>query len=321
MQQVQYRTENQIAILTIENPPVNALSPTVQESLRDAIARAMQDSDVDAVVLIGAGNTFVAGADIKQLERMANAGVVRSILPQVLLDMEAAPKPVVAAIHGFALGGGLEVALAAHYRIAAPEAKIGQPEVKLGIIPGSGGTQRLPRLAGVETALEMCVFGEPIRAEDAKRRGIVDRIAEKDLLNSAIQFAREVSFLGPRRTRDFVDKLGTPETNAALLAAFRERARKTRRYLLAPLAAIDAIQAATELPFEEACRKERQLFEQLLISSQAKSLIHVFFAERAAGKLPSADPSTVVFPIQSAAVVGAATMGLRGSSLICSIHQ
>jgi 3-hydroxyacyl-CoA dehydrogenase len=309
MEEVQYRTENQIAILTIENPPVNALSAAVQESLRDAIARAMQDSSVDAVVLIGAGNTFVAGADIKQLGRMANDGTVRSILPQVLLDMEAAPKPVVAAIHGYALGGGLEVALAAHYRIAAPEAKIGQPEVKLGIIPGSGGTQRLTRLAGVEASLEMCVFGEPIGADEAKRLGIVDRIAGKELLEDAIQFAHEASRLGPRRTRDVADKLGTTASNALLFAAYRERARKTRRNLRAPLAAIDAVQAATELPFDEARHRERQLFERLLVSSQAKSLIHVFFAERAAGK-----PQGVVIPIQAASVVGAGTMG-RGIAM------
>jgi 3-hydroxyacyl-CoA dehydrogenase len=309
MEEVQYRTENQIAILTIENPPVNALSAAVQENLRDAIARAMQDSSIDAVVLIGAGNTFVAGADIKQLERMANEGAVRSILPQVLLDMEAAPKPVVAAIHGFALGGGLEVALAAHYRIATLEARMGQPEVKLGIIPGSGGTQRLTRLAGVEAALEMCVFGEPIGAEEAKRLGIVDRIAGKELLEDAIQFAHEASRLGPRRTRDVADKLGTTASNALLFAAYRERARKTRRNLHAPLAAIDAVQAATELPFDEARQRERQLFERLLVSSQAKSLIHVFFAERAAGK-----PQGVVIPIQAASVVGAGTMG-RGIAM------
>ena len=171
MELVHFRIEDRIAIVTVENPPVNALSAKVQESLRDAIGRAVQDSDVDAAVIVGAGNTFIAGADIRQLERMARDGAVQSILPQTLIEIEAAPKPFVAAIHGNAFGGGLEVALAAHYRIATAGSRIGQPEVKLGIIPGAGGTQRLPRLAGVEAALEMCVFGEPVRAEDAKRSG------------------------------------------------------------------------------------------------------------------------------------------------------
>ena len=314
MEPVNYRIEGRIAILTVENPPVNALSVTVQEGLREAIARAVLDSDVDAAVIAGAGNTFIAGADIRQLERMARDGVVQSILPQILIEIEAAPKPFVAAIHGNAFGGGLEVALASHYRIASAESRIGQPEVKLGIIPGAGGTQRLPRLAGVEAALEMCVFGEPAGAEDARRLGIIDRIAEKDLLACAIQFAEEVSRHGPRRTRDLAEKLGTRESNAAIFAAYRERVRKIRRNLLAPAAAVDAIEASTDLPFEEGCRKEREIFKRLLVSSQAQALIHVFFAERAAGKIPGADKISAVFPIRAAAVVGAGTMG-RGIAM------
>src|SRR5438067_5328062 len=173
MEQVRYEIEGRIAILTIENPPVNALSAAVQESLRDAVARAIDDSGVDAAVIAGAGNTFIAGADIRQLERMAREGIVNSILPEILAAIETAPKPFVAAIHGSAFGGGLEVALASHYRIACAGSRIGQPEVKLGIIPGAGGTQRLPRLAGVEAALEMCVFGEPVGTEDAGLLGII----------------------------------------------------------------------------------------------------------------------------------------------------
>ncbi len=314
MERVNYRIEDRIAILTIENPPVNALSAAVQESLRDAAARALYDSDVDAAVIIGSGNTFVAGADIKQLERMARDGVVRSILPQILMEIEAARKPFVAAIHGNALGGGLEIALAAHYRIASADARIGQPEVKLGIIPGAGGTQRLPRLAGIEAALELCVFGEPAGLEDAMRLGIIDRIAEGDLLACAIQFAREVSRKGPRRTCDRIDKLGTRESSAALFATFRERVQKTRKNLLAPAAAVDAIEAATELPFEEGCRNEREIFKRLLVSSQAKALIHVFFAERAAAKIPGLDKGSGVASVREAAVVGAGTMG-RGIAM------
>ena len=314
MERVHYRIEDRIAILTIENPPVNALSAEVQESLRDAAARAVHDSDVDAVVIIGAGHTFAAGADIRQLERMARDGVVHSILSQILIEIEAAPKPFVAAIHGNALGGGLEVALACHYRIASPESRIGQPEVKLGIIPGAGSTQRLVRLAGIEAALELCVFGEPVHAEEAKRLGVLDRIAEGALLACAIQFAREVSRQSLRRTCELVTKLGTRESSAALFATYRERVRKTRRNLLAPAAAIDAIEAATDLPFEEGCRKEREIFKRLLVSSQAKALIHVFFAERAAGKIPGLDTSSGVASVREAAVVGAGTMG-RGIAM------
>jgi 3-hydroxyacyl-CoA dehydrogenase len=314
MELVHYRIEDRLAILTIENPPVNALSVAVQERLREAAARAMNDSEVDAVILLGAGDTFIAGADIKHLERMARDGAVQSILPLVVREIEAAAKPYVAAIHGNAFGGGLEVALAAHYRIATPEARIGQPEVKLGIIPGAGGTQRLPRLAGVETALEMCAFGESVDAYDAMRFGVIDRIADGDFLTCAVAFAHEASRLGPRPTRELAGKIGTPSSNASFFAACRERVRKTRPNLLAPMAAIEAIEAATELPFEEGCRKERELFERLLVSSQAQSLIHVFFAERAASRIPGIGKDSAVIPIQAAAITGAGTMG-RGIAM------
>jgi len=314
MEPVDYRVEDRVAILTIQNPPVNALSPAVQESLREASLRAIDDCHADAIVVIGSGNIFVAGADIKQLERMAHDGMVESILPELLLAIEAAPKPVVAAIHGNALGGGLELALAAHYRIASPEAKVGHPEVKLGIIPGAGGTQRLPRLAGVEAALEMCAFGESVPAEDAKRLGIIDRIAEGDLLACAIRFAREVRGATIRRTRDLSRQIETRERNAALFAACREKVRNTRRNLLAPAAVVDAIQTATEVPFEEGCQKERQMFEQLLASSQARALMHVFLAERAAARIPGFDKGSGDTPIQTAAIIGAGTMG-RGIAM------
>jgi|SRR5579862_1894261 len=314
MERVDYRVEDRVAILTIENPPVNALSAAVQTSLRDAVARAVNDSDADAAVITGAGNTFVAGADIRHLERMARDGVVQSTLPQILDEIEMAAKPFIAAIHGNTFGGGLEVALASHYRIATAGSKIGQPEVKIGIIPGAGGTQRLPRLAGVEAALEMCVFGEPVQAEQAQSLGIIDWIAEGGLLTSAIRFAREVSQVMPRRTRELTEKLGDRESNRALFAGFRERVRKTRRNLLAPEAAVEAIEAATTLPFEEGCRKEREIFKRLLVSSQAKALIHVFFAERAVGKPPGLDRNVDIAPIREAAVVGAGTMG-RGIAM------
>lgn len=307
MSAVEYRIEGRIAVLTIENPPVNALSAEVLESLRSAVGRAIGDSSVDAAVLIGAGNTFVAGADIKNLEGMARKGKVHSGLPQLISSIEMAPKPFIAALHGNAFGGGLELAMGCHYRISAADARVGQPEVKLGIIPGAGGTQRLPRLAGVQAALEMCCFGEPIRAEEALRLGIIDRIAEGDLLTSAIRFAETVRT--PRPTRDI-----DPESHVGVIGIYREKVRTTLRNLAAPLAAIDAIQAAVELPFEEGCRREREIFEHLLVSSQARALIHVFLAERAASKVPGIEKNAETIPIQTAAVIGAGTMG-RGIAI------
>src|SRR5499433_4574146 len=185
--------DGEIAIITINNPPVNALSPGVPEGIGEAIAKATQDDAVKGVVLIGGGRTFIAGADIKEFGKVTSGEKGRGSLLPLLLTIEDCPKPTVAAIHGTAFGGGLEVAMAFHYRVAAPSAQVGQPEVKLGIIPGAAGTQRLPRLAGVAKAVEMCAFGEPISAQDALASGIADRIIDGDLLAGAIAFAREVA--------------------------------------------------------------------------------------------------------------------------------
>src|SRR5499427_9225669 len=189
---VQLTKDNEIAIITVNNPPVNALSPGVPEGISDAIDKIGKDSSVKAAVLIGGGRTFVAGADIKEFGKITSGKSERGIafLP-LLLRIEDSSKPVVMAIHGTAFGGGLELAMAGHYRVASPDAQVGQPEVKLGIIPGAAGTQRLPRLAGVEKAVEICVEGKPVKASDALKYGIVDRLIEGDLLAGAIAFARE----------------------------------------------------------------------------------------------------------------------------------
>ncbi|HJY87284.1 MAG TPA: 3-hydroxyacyl-CoA dehydrogenase NAD-binding domain-containing protein, partial [Candidatus Acidoferrales bacterium] len=218
-------------------------------------------------------------------------------------------KPVVMAIHGTALGGGLELAMAGHYRVAVPGAQVGQPEVKLGIIPGAGGTQRLPRLAGVAKAVEMCAEGNPIKAEEASKFGIVDRLIEGDLLIGAAAFAREIAGEPTPKTRQRNDKLGTPEQNAPIFAAARETARKKQRGMKAPLAAIDAVEAATKLPFEEGCQAEQRLFTDCLFSDQSMALIHVFFGEREVAKIPDIPKETPILPINTAAIVGAGTMG------------
>src|SRR6266481_6426635 len=189
---VQLTKDNDIAIITVNNPPVNALSPGVPEGIADAIEKIDKDSSVKAAVLIGAGKTFVAGADIKEFGKITSGKTERGIAFVPLLKrIEDCTKPVVMAIHGTAFGGGLELAMAGHYRVAAPTAQVGQPEVKLGIIPGAAGTQRLPRLAGVAKAVEMCAFGEPVKAGDALKAGIIDRVIDDDLLQGAIEFVRE----------------------------------------------------------------------------------------------------------------------------------
>ncbi len=307
---VQVTKNGDIAIITINNPPVNALSPGVPEGIGEAIDQIAKDSSVKAAVLIGGGKTFIAGADIKEFAKMTSGKTERGagLLP-LLLNIENSTKPVVVAIHGTAFGGGLEIAMSGHYRVASPDAQVGQPEVKLGIIPGAAGTQRLPRLAGVEKAVEMCVEGKAVKAPDALKYGIVDRLIEGDLLAGAIAFAREIAEKPAPKTRERNKKLGTPEQNAPIFAAARETTRTKQRGLMAPVAAIEAIEAATKLPFEQGCEKERELFVKCLFSDQSKALIHVFFGEREVAKIPDVPKETPLIPVNKAAVVGAGTMG------------
>jgi len=297
-----------VGVITINNPPVNALSPGVADGITAAVKGLQADISIQAIVLIGGGKTFIAGADIKEFGKITS-GQKRDLNPlrNMLAALEDCAKPVVAAIHGTAFGGGLETALACHYRVAAPSAQVGQPEVKLGLIPGAGGTQRLPRLAGVAKAAEMCAGGQPIGAAEALQFGIVDQVITGDLLAGAVSFAREVSASGqlPRKTRDLECKFG----DAAAIAKVRQDVESKSRGLIAPGKAIEAVEAATKLPFNEGCAKERQLFEECLFSNQSKALIHVFFSERAVSKIPGLPKDTPLIPIRRAAVVGAGTMG------------
>jgi 3-hydroxyacyl-CoA dehydrogenase len=307
---VQLTKDNDIAIITINNPPVNALSPGVPEGIAEAIEQIDKDASVKAAVLIGGGKTFIAGADIAEFGKITSGKNQRGLsLVPILQRIEDCTKPVVMAIHGQAFGGGLETAMAGHYRVAATGAVVGQPEVKLGLIPGAAGTQRLPRLAGVAKALEMCVEGNPIKAKDALPAGIVDKLIEGDLLAGAVAFAREIAGKPAPKTRDRNEKLGTPEQNAPIFAAARDAARKKARGLMAPMAAIDAVEAATKLPFEQGVEFERKLFTECLFSDQSKALIHVFFGERQVAKIPDVPKDTPTIPINTAAVIGAGTMG------------
>ena len=297
--------QGDIGVITIDNPPVNALSSAVLEGLRTAFDALEKHTDVRAIVVMGSGRTFVAGADINELAEIhAGIGQMPPFHP-VLNAIENCTKPVIMAIHGMALGGGLELAMAGHYRVATPDAQVGQPEVKIGLIPGAGGTQRLPRLAGVAEAAEMCAFGDSIPTDVAKDWGILDWIVKGDLREGAIEFAHEVMGQPVWKTRDRDDKLIPTEA----LAALRAQCKRSRRNLIAPLAAIDAVELAITTSFDEGLRREAEIFERCLFSDQCKALIYAFFAERAVAKVPDIPKDTALYAIRSAGVIGAGTMG------------
>lgn len=314
---VRLSVEGGIGVITIENPPVNALSPGVPEGILEGVKSFGERDEVDAIVLIGGGRTFIAGADIKEFGKITS-GQKRSGpgLTVVIDALENSPKPVVAAIHGHAFGGGLETAQGCHYRVALASARVGQPEVKLGIIPGAHGTQRLPRLAGVEKALEMCALGDPVSASGALRFGILDRVIDgagyEDLLAGAIEFAKDVAARGGPHPKasERTDRLSTLEEAAPLFERARALARRKRRGHQAPLRAIEAVEAAVSLPFAEGIKREAAIFKECLFSTQSKALIHAFFSERAVRKIPDVPKGTPVREIRSAAVIGAGTMGV-----------
>jgi 3-hydroxyacyl-CoA dehydrogenase len=236
--------DGDIGIVTVNNPPVNALSPAVAAAITAAVAGLRCDDSIRGIILLGGGRTFIAGADIKEFGKLTSGQQALDIgIDPMLAALEDSPKPVVCAIHGTALGGGLETAMACHYRVATADAQVGQPEVKLGLMPGAGGTQRLPRLAGVPKAAELCAGGEAIRAAEALAIGILDRVIDGDLLGGAVAFTREVIARAapPPRTRDRTEKLGSPATNAAAIAAVRDQVKKRARGLIAPFKALDAV--------------------------------------------------------------------------------
>ena len=296
--------DGEVLVIVSDNPPVNALGAEVRRGLADAMAQAA-DADVKAVVIVGHGRTFFAGADITEFGKPP----VDPSLPEVVDRIEASPKPVVAAIHGTALGGGLEVALGCHYRVAVPSAKLGLPEVKLGLLPGAGGTQRLPRVIGVEAALPMIVSGDPISAKTAEELGLIDRIVgEGSLEADAIAFAREVSGRSDHPVSSKrIDKISG--TDPSVFDRFRqENARRLKGYE-APEACIQAVQASVDTPFPEGMKTERALFGKLVSGAQSAALRHNFFAERAAAKIDGVASDTRLIPIAKVGILGAGTMG------------
>ena len=310
---VRYQVRDRVAVITVDNPPVNALGAGVPEAISQAVERACQDSSADAIVLIGAGTTFIAGADItifKQLKTREQSVERSQAVHARLKQLEDAGKPLVAAIHGHALGGGLEFAMACHYRVAVASAKVGQPEVHLGIIPGAGGTQRLPRLCGPALALEMCTEGKPIAAARAVEAGIVDAVIDGDLLEGAIAFAKaRAAGRERRRTRDLQDRIGDRAAGIAACQAARAMLGKTARGARAPFAAVDAIEGCLTMDFDTGSRREIELFADCVLSVESKAMRHLFFAEREVSKIPDVPKDTPARAIARAAVVGAGTMG------------
>ncbi len=297
-----------IAVLTIDSPPVNALSADVRTGLRDSVGQAMADPAVKAIVLICAGRTFIAGADIAEFGKPPKGAP----LTDSQAAIEGGTKPVIAAIHGTALGGGFEVALMCHYRVAVPSARFGLPEIKLGIIPGAGGTQRLPRLIGVENALEAILSGTPFPAKQALQWGVVDELVEEGKLrDGALAFARKVidTRMPLRRIRDLTDKVeaasGRPEIFEKVR---RDNARKYRGFE-AWKGALRAVQAAVDLPFDEGIQREREEFLNLVTTAQSQAQRYVFFAERKVWKIADVPDDTPILPIKKVGVIGAGTMG------------
>ena len=305
MPEIDYRVDRAVAVISFANPPVNGLSHAVRAGISAALERALTDPAVQAIVLTGSGGLFSAGADIREFGTPAS--MADPTLRQLIDLVETSAKPVVAAIAGTCLGGGLELALAAHYRIASADAKLGLPEVKLGLLPGAGGTQRLPRLVGVQRAIDMIVSGEPVPATTLSNTALLNQVVDGDPVAGAVELAAsaDVATRPPPKTRGI--PLNEPNL-AAMCQAARARLTTQRPLLPAPMRAVDAIEAAGK-PFDEGLALERRAFLELMETPESKGLRHAFFAERAAGKVDGITPSTPVRPLDQAAVIGAGTMG------------
>jgi 3-hydroxyacyl-CoA dehydrogenase len=302
---VSMERQGDVGVIIVNYPPVNALGPGVAEGIKDCLARGNMDRAIKALVLIGAGRSFIAGADIRGF------GTNRPRLPlgQRVYDvLDASEKPVVAAIHGYALGGGLEIAMACHYRIALPSARVGLPEVLIGILPGGGGTQRLPRLIGAKAALDMIVTGRHVPATEARKLGIIDEVLPEnsDLRESAIAYATRIIDVRPLpRVRDRTVKLEDP----GLFDAMRKSIARRARNQTAPYHCITAVEASCSLAFDDGCRREADLFKELENSAEARALRYAFFIEREVARLPDLPANTPTREFATAAVVGAGTMG------------
>lgn len=305
---VELTRANDVGVITVNSPPVNALSQRVRISLLAALKQAADDTELHALVLICSGRTFIAGADISEFDHAPQPPSLQDVQDAI----ENSPRPIIAAIHGHALGGGLELALCCHHRIAVPSARCGLPEVHLGLLPGAGGTQRLPRLIGPLKALEMMISGEHVSAPLCLELGLIDALAdEHDLLGSALSFARRIRTErhGLRRVRDLHEHIESARSQPQLFDEFRRTLHRRARGLLAPQYIVRCVEAAVTLPFEAGLACERAAFEELLRGPQSAAQRYVFFAERTAAKIPHLPVDTRVLPIERVGIVGAGTMG------------
>lgn len=296
-----------VSVLLLNSPPVNALSANLREGMLEGLKAAGADKDTQSIVLACEGRTFIAGADISEFGQALRGPDLHTIFGA----MEASPKPIVAAVHGTALGGGLEVALACHYRVAIASARFGLPEVTLGIIPGAGGTQRVPRVAGVEKAIEWMTTGAMISAEEALKHGLIDEIVQGDLVEGAVKFAASVASSGRKHVlvRDRDEKLAPFRGKPEYFEQARKQAAKNSRGMIAPAYAVTAVEAAVNLPFDQGIKREHELALELVDSPQSKAMRYFFFAEREAGKIPGLSPDAKALPIKKAAIIGSGTMG------------
>ncbi len=299
---VSYELVDDIGVITVDNPPVNALSHAVRQGIHDAIAAAQEDAS-KAVLIICDGRTFIAGADITEFGKPPR----EPHLPDLCNTIEASSKLVVAALHGTALGGGLEVALSCHYRCAVPDAKVGLPEVKLGLLPGAGGTQRLPRLIGASAALDLMTSGNPVDAGQAAKLGLVDHVVDADLREAAIAWSRELVANDAERRR--TSELAVDEVPAGALEEYRNTLARRTRGQIAPQKIIDCVEAALSRPFPEGLQFEREKFIECMKSPQSAALRHMFFAEREAAKVRGLSSDTPLRDVNKVGVIGAGTMG------------
>lgn len=302
---VHYETRGTIALLTIDNPPVNPLSSGVRQGLHEGIAKALGNDAIEAIVLTGAGRAFIAGADISEFGKASEG----PSLHECLTNMQASPKPLVAAINGTAFGGGLEVALCCDFRLASAKAQVGLPEVKLGLLPGAGGTQRLPRLIGAEKALEFILSGQGVKAAQAKALGIVDDVADGDVVEAAIKLA--TAKIGQtRKIKDENERIKQDRDNPDIFVNARKQAARQMRGQFAPEMIIQCVEAAVNLAdFDAGLKVERDCFTRCLEHSQRAAMIHVFFAERQVAKIPDIDKDVPVHAVSEAGIVGCGTMG------------
>jgi 3-hydroxyacyl-CoA dehydrogenase len=311
MNPVSIERHDDVAVISIDNPPVNALSHAVRVGIATCIEAANNDAQIKAVILHCSGRTFIAGADIREFGQPAKS----PHLPDIINQIESCQKPVIAAIHGTALGGGLEVAMGCHYRLALASASVGLPEVNLGLLPGATGTQRLPRLVGVQKALDMMISGSPVKASAALTAGLLDRVTDDDLLPAALDYARAIIAEGANTPR--IRDLPVASVDKDFFTNYRQQIARKTRGLFSPERIIQCVEFATTVPFDEAVAKERELFQACKDSPQSAGLRHAFFAERAVAKVPGLDPNTTTRDLHKAVIIGAGTMG-AGIAYACA---